>query len=374
MIEYIVVFLLSAGLFKLSYKSYKSERYREYKIFFFLGIILPALLAGFRGIEIGTDVQNYALPLFKIAQNNNIIGYYSSSFLNSYNTNFVASIEPGYNIMVFLSSKIFPSVNGLLFINQFLIMLFIGLGIKKYSKNNDWSLAILVFYFMFYNETLNMMRQGISLSIIFFAFSYLLEKKYKKYIYFVLLSILFHVSGMIGIFLLIFYSLYYWKGSRWKSTTFIVLFLVILTFWEPLIELFIDWGIIPGKYIYYLYGSVNIAKVNMMTLFKIPVVLLSIVYYRKMKKNNKYFGFLLLVAVFDLLFAQLRNIQVYAYRIGLYWSYIKMYLIWDIMSVNKIRFNRRVLQVFIFTFLFVYWYYIYVHLGYNETVPYKNCF
>ena len=73
MLIYIVTFILSLLMFKLSNINSKYS-----KIFSFFGILFPCLVAAFRSLSIGTDVQVYINPLFQTALRSN--NYFSYSF------------------------------------------------------------------------------------------------------------------------------------------------------------------------------------------------------------------------------------------------------------------------------------------------------
>lgn len=374
MIIYPIIFLISTILLHYGYKFEMKEKIYQGAVLYVLALALPAFLAGLRSLEIGTDIKTYVEPLYKIAEHNNIFRYYCNSFVsNFYRTN-VANVEPGYSLLIFVCAKIFPTINGALFISHSFILFFVFMGIKKIDFGYDYAFPMLVFYLLFYNETLNMVRQSMALALIFYGFNYIIKGNYKKYIFICVFAILFHVSAVIGVFILLFYIFYYWQGKRWKSVLIITILLLCLSFWEDLVQFLISFGLIPSRYIHYVFGDVDMWKLRNTTIIKIPILLIGLVYYKTLKRKNSEYTFLTLLAVFDILFAQLKNIQVYAYRIGLYFTYIKIHYYTLILCGSSFRWNRSITKIGVFLGLIIYWYYNYVFLGYNETVPYKFYF
>lgn len=94
-------------------------------------------------------------------------------------------------------------------------------AIYKQSKYIPFS--ILVFFLsVFYFNSLNQMRQGISMSIFLFAMQYIESRDWKKYFFWVLIAIGIHFSALIYIPL---YFIYGWKADLKKH---IILFVGVL--------------------------------------------------------------------------------------------------------------------------------------------------
>lgn len=77
-LAYPLTFIVSSVFFWFSGKSAKTLRYASA----FLGIMLLSLLAGFRDLSIGTDIQVYVVPIFEEVRNQSfveMIRIYSSS-------------------------------------------------------------------------------------------------------------------------------------------------------------------------------------------------------------------------------------------------------------------------------------------------------
>ena len=89
---------------------------------------------------------------------------------------------------------------------------FISKAIKDQSVNVIFSIA-LIFFIRYYFLTLNIVRQGIAMSIILCSYKYIKEKNFKKYIITILLASCFHMMSLIYIPIYFLYKVD-WKKKR----------------------------------------------------------------------------------------------------------------------------------------------------------------
>ncbi len=149
----------------------------------------------------------------------------------------------GYRVSTF---TIFD-VNFGVYIVSFLLSISCGVLLKKFFKLKG--LNSVIFFILIYSMTLhtwpiimstsNAMRQGIVMSIMFIAFSYLMEKKIFTAFFFIFISIFFHKSGII--FLIIYVNVLLLKliSNRLKKNKYIINFYIL-------------YGILISFFIYYL--------------------------------------------------------------------------------------------------------------------------
>lgn len=116
-------------------------------------------------------------------------------------------------------------------------------GIEEQADNRYESL--IIFMALFYLETLNLIRQGLALSMIFYAFKYVKQRNFKKYAFWVIIATLFHSSAFIAVGL---YFIYH----HVRLPYMLALDVLAMIFWKPLV-----WGIVMipifSKYAPYLY-------------------------------------------------------------------------------------------------------------------------
>ena len=118
-----------------------------------------------------------------------------------------------------------------LFRNPTLVITFFSFIISYCVVDRLWELrkyasfpfAILIFMSCFYLETLNIMRQYISLSIIFWGTRYLDKEKYLKFILCLAFAVLFHMSSIVCVAMIPFH---YMLTNRKKSLWFYIVFFI----------------------------------------------------------------------------------------------------------------------------------------------------
>lgn len=133
-------------------------------------IIFIALLtiASGRANNIGTDISYYVELVF-----NNSKQYYSfQEFLYSH------QLEFGYDYLSFLCSRMTNDIHVVFLINHFFILFFVFCAINFFSRDYkiSSSFCLLLYIFSFYNYSLNIVRQSIAVSILFFFMFFLFKK------------------------------------------------------------------------------------------------------------------------------------------------------------------------------------------------------
>src|SRR5690606_24008100 len=70
---------------------------------------------------------------------------------------------------------------------------------KKHSRDYFLSALCFVGFPMFFLESLNIVRQFVAISIIFYSITYIHEKKFTKFLTCVLLACMFHVTAFVAV-------------------------------------------------------------------------------------------------------------------------------------------------------------------------------
>lgn len=199
------------------------EKYRWLSLII---ISIPlSLVAGLRD-NVGTDYENYAgiIDAMKNYDYGSIVKGETPAF-----------IEPGFILLTKLCTSISSNSYFLPFFTySFITILFSLLGFDRFGKKINLPLAILLFYLIYYHVFLNVIRQGIAVSLLIFSIKDLTDKKYLRYIIIILVAFLFHRTAILSlIFLLmpLFAGRFskdgiYFKGTRrvWWLASFVILF------------------------------------------------------------------------------------------------------------------------------------------------------
>ena len=177
-------------------------------------VIFPLLsliiLTGFRDYDVGTDTENYYNYLW--------LGQSEVRFNNEFLFDLIASLlkEIGLNYSWFL------------FLISCLFYYFFYKSLKNYANYYKINLFFIFFacisFFFFLSMSSNVIRQGVSLAILLFAYSLLLkEKENKRILFLVLFSLAFHSTSIIP-FLIFLFSLFFYRIN--KNYLFILLYFI----------------------------------------------------------------------------------------------------------------------------------------------------
>lgn len=361
MVIYLICYIV-VGLLLINIDRYGNK---INKFTLFVSIAILTLLAAFRKETIGVDVRGYALSMFvnaKTASGFNGFIYYMEH----------ASIEWGYKLLVYICTKIFRTLSGVLFGTALLINCGVVIGLYRVRKHIPVSLASLAYCFLFYQETYNMMRQWIAIAIIVFGITYIYEKNLVKYGITVLVAALFHTSAIIAILLYFVVEIVRRRNSvKWQLLTiFGTLFCVInINF---IMQYFVNLGWLNERYMYFVTGNALTFSFPMF-IVRVPPIAVSAVLYKEMRKRDELHKGWFLFLIIDLIISQLHSVMDFAQRIGSYFTISQMYELSLAANVGKLK-QRIFVKVLVIMFLIMYWYVYYIYLNFGNTYPYVAMF
>lgn len=354
MLIYIITFLVS---YFLIYKSKKTTNKTCQYFLEIIAILVLSLLAGLRHITIGTDVKVYVLPVFDSIKIDGFFGVF---------TNW-PEIEIGYKLLNYFVRLFTNSYAVIMFIIQFIIIFFTYYGIKRIFKNNYHNIFIIML-FLFFNNSLNMVRQSISLALCIYSIKYLEDKKKIKFIFTILIASLFHKSSLIFIATLFLYNTKR-ENATFLSIIFLFFGMIIVTLFPSLVELLVSIGIISSKYTYYLDNFVN-TTLDFQYFNLLLDVFFIIIYYKNEYKEKKCEPVYLLFIIIDFIFLMIGSKYATVTRLGIYFR-IPAYLHFS-QFINISTKNKKLNQFLTIMIFFIYWYYNYVIGKSGRTVPYRD--
>lgn len=383
MFIYVICFIISVLLF---YLAYKINGVFLKKIFVIIAILIPSILAGLRYETIGTDINVYVKPIYEIAtHSSSFVEYYSTRWNNGMNK--ISQFEIGFVSLIYVIAKVFKNFQVVLFFIELIICLFLYLGLRKYSfiKKYIW-LGMLVFYAMFYNISLNIMRQFIGISIAFWGLSSIINKEEKcniKFIISTVVSILFHKSCVLGLFVFAIYKImnskyksekrikiinYYINVNKLLTFVIIIIGIIITNNLSLFFDLFKELGV--NKYNNYIKNGVliNVSMILKMT----PIIFVFFVVKKNFLEDVKDAWFY--VVVFCLNYFVINNLNttnMYADRIGYIFQIFNVISFPLLMNSVKIKNNKNIISFIMISFLFLYWWHCFIYHGWNQTYPYR---
>lgn len=354
---YILCFLLSILFCFLANKKYENKK--KFYIFSILAIIIPVLLATFRGLEVGTDLKVYLYPAFLKATSISKFSVFTQKIDYMIGDKLV-------QMLVFFSAKIFNDFNYLLFFIQLIICSFFYFGSYNFREKANPAIIYSMFLFVFYNMSLNLIRQFITMSILFYAFKYMKKEKIKFFIA-LIIAYLCHKTAIIGVLILI---LYITSKSKYKYLfTILTVFGLIfsLVFYSDILSLLANLQIIPEVYV--LRYSLDIGNTNanlIDTLFFIYIIVISLI--KGKKENNDDYDFLFLMNAIALILMQVGSLVPYGNRLSYYFEMFSFVLLANV--IKNCKREKKFVTILTFIVILVYFIYIYLICQNGETYPY----
>lgn len=363
---YLITFFSSYLFLVLSEIKLKNCSKYVKQLLIVIGIAIPVILAAARSMNVGTDVKVYGYSVFNTAVKST--RFSDMNYLRGW-----YQIELGYRAINFIISRFTDNLFWILGAIQLFINILVYQALK-YFKNHvctefriSW--GMLIFYLLFYNETLNLMRQSMALAIVLFTFRYIYQNKPVRYFIGVVLAMQFHVTAIVA---LLFYPLYYLiviKDKKKLLYGIVTGCLVSGTVLPRIIVVVIQSGLLGEKFNRYLSLGEGAFSLTQM-IIRIPFVILLFYFSRKRRLEGQNTNYWMAVLLLDFAFAELRSSLTPLYRISLYFSWFKMQAYYDIVRGSR-RCNQKYIQWGMITFFLVLWWYQNVYMGNNGTYPYS---
>lgn len=194
----------------------------------YLGLFVVVTIVSFfiaiRELDVGTDTEVYVNYFMDLASGKDVVqleyGFYCLSFLLS-----SLGLPYEFNFYIFSALNFF-------FIGWFVNSIGVESGSKKFLLFFVMCLLINPFFAGF---QVNALRQGLSFFLLLYSFSFLLNRKYAKFVVVCFLSSMFHFSSLIYLpFLLILFLGFY----KVVVIQVLLFFAYIAGFTEAFVELF----------------------------------------------------------------------------------------------------------------------------------------
>ena len=381
MAVYLIGFALSAALIAYGQK----KRLPIFLTVSAIALLIPCLIAGLRSQEIGTDVMVYAKNMTNAAiQSDNLGEYFRSYWYLDWRNMYVQDVEPAFSLLVYFAAKLTHNLGGVLFAIQAVTILPVFTALVRNRKNAPVWLGMLVFYLMYYNATLNLMRQWAALSFLLLAFQMLRERKPALTALFCVLGFLFHFSAVIVIAV---YGIYWllWvcrrsyithqnlqiQTSTFLATALFVVAMLAVMNLPLVIKLLSSVGF--DRYNNYLEGEQFSLMLNQIIL-RLPLLAVLIIGWKDLKRTDRAANFYLAMVLLDMVAAQLVSVDVNAIRIGYFFSIYAVLWVPSVYQTSSTGLKRTAVALLVVAYALFFWYFTYVLQMRHETIPYQFCF
>ncbi|WLR41571.1 EpsG family protein [Bacillus carboniphilus] len=322
-------------------------------LFLWLSMLIMIYIIGFRDMSVGVDGLNYYRN-YIIANNIDIISYYQTYYT-----------EPGFYLL-YRISYILGDVQWLFILSAAITIFFFYKALSYEIDKINFTLAIFIFATTQYFYYFGIMRMGIAVSIVVFAYRYIIEGRKKKFIMFVLFATMFHYSALFSVALL-FLS----KNDKnlFKKSNLLKLATVI-----PVGLLSVKYLIFPfitiGRYQAYIESS---GVIGTSFISSLPFLGLFLLHYNKLSKesaNLQFYFFLFVIKVLTEIFAPLIGIG----RMVWYVNLSICFLFPATIRLNKDKGVKAILLLLLISYCLIYSYYAYFGDSFRgeHMLPYKN--
>lgn len=288
-----------------------------------------------------------------------------------YNT-FHSGIEFGYVFLIKILRYFFNDYQSLFLFTALMTYIFIYLGIKKYTIHTSIALALFLLIPGFFLNSLTIIRQELAIAITFYAFSFLVEKKYSKYLLLMIIAFSIHYSVAIAFFthLVIWY---FAPKIKYNYFYFIVIFsLFFLNFNIGSLVYYFAQG---ARYEFYQSGeSVSILKIFILNFLSLFYVYFS----RKIVNKSVYNIYIVAFVVVNVVYLNLFSSVIALSRIAYYFKIFEIVLVAQLLFI----FDKKA-RVLILLFIVLFYSTLFVSAlkfdmaetrTENNLIPYKNFF
>lgn len=357
MVFYLLSSIVTALFSELSVKV--KEKYAI--LFGIASVLIPSFFAGIR-YGIGTDYFVTYSPFFDSLKKG-----------ITYNDATRITLEPGYVLINKLVIIMGGSFQWVLFIASLITIIFIRQAVLYYQDKLDVGLAMLIFMLLYYQPSLNIVRQMMAVAITLYSYRYIYEKRPFKFIFFVVLASLFHISALI---VLSFYTLFYIftnKKYRWVELLIYILAFYLVFNFQSLQPLLSSVGI-PIRYMEYLRKVSNFTISVGLLLRIVPYIISLGMLWKYVKKSRIVIFNVKLFILGSIIRLIVYMTQFDADRIALYFLIPQVIFIPMLSKNYKRSFLSLIAVIIMILTVVALWYFDYIYMNRNATVPYVSIF
>lgn len=331
-----------------------------------VGLFLPSILSGLRDYSIGTDILLYGNRWFYIAGNTNFLVYLK----------WATSSDIGalYALINYVIAAITNNPHAFYFFLTLIEVSIVFLSLLQFRKEISVSFAMLVYYMMFYNISLNILRQSLAISLMIAAYICLCKKGVKAFLIVWLLACMAHASAIVMIIILPLKWYSNKSNSEFKSFLLMSVMIMAVVLYAPLLSFLIRVGFLSARFQNYTLTSQGGGRV-IRTAFIIIIMMIIVVSYASLKKYDKNSILFINLSIISFVMTMLLfvgNNQVI--RIAYYFD-LALIIVFPFLQraaeAHYLEISSRIVKPFLIVLLIGYWTFNVVIQNNGETYPYQ---
>lgn len=352
LILYLSVFTISSWAFNLRNRL-TINGIPARKVAITLILIFPVLLGAMR-YNVGSDFQTYS-GMYDIVKNISFGEWIR-------NTDFINGTPTGMYILsrianLFDSEKVFF---GLTIICIFLPIVF---ALLKDWNDIPVELAAFVFLTTEFPTNLNIIKQGIAISLIFWGFKYIYDKKYIKYLLVIFVAFIFHQTAIIAVPLYFLWNKHK-KVSILRKIISLIICVLVIFFMNTILEQ------IGGYWSSYIDSEGTSNQLFFLNLIWLVVFLF---FYKPLVKLDKRNDLLIFIYLIGVVFTAIGFWSVFGKRIANYFTIVQIILIPQLTYVANEK-SKKIVRIGIILYAVALFIYMYMYGGHANIFPYQLIF
>jgi hypothetical protein len=297
--------------------------------------------------------------------------------------------EPLFALFIGAIAQFTGQYRVFLFLAHLVIMVGVYVGAFRMRHKVRPELILFLFYVLYFNNSLNIIRQYMALAIIFAFFADLEERKFVRFLMVVLVCSLIHTTALLSLGWLVVYLLLYPQKKisavkPWYLLGLSALVVIGTVCLLPTVKLLMQIGILSDKYTFFFaeeYSRMSFTRLALLIIEAVGIIFC----YKKFRSDIPYGEYYMMHTVIFMCMQLLAQFVVDGHRLVLYFALPNIVTILSIprmMSDIKLQLPvlgtitlggkqlRALAYVIILALTCYYWYYQYVGARSSETYPY----
>lgn len=365
---YFVLFILSIIIYYIFDKKGNNVKNNGW-IGLSLMTLLLCVVAGCRDYGIGTDTLYYSGDYFYFSNHFTLIEVLNKDKIGE-------QLAVGYFLLNKLAISLYNDMSSPLFLTEFCILggsLFVFKKFQHLYRFN-YLLLIALYLFLYYNQTLNYMRQLCAVTFTFASYYSFIIKKYRQCLIWLFVAYLFHTSAVGGIIPIAIYCVANVEAKK-KRKILVIIYLLALVVaslaFNALLVFMAGNGFLLDIYAE-RYGKDNNFGGDFSTsqvLYILIGYLLILISYKKniLTIKQNYLAFLLHTT--NLVMVQMGLYAFFLFRIAFFIALPD--LLYQVIILSSKKVNLLVRFVFVILTMLL-WLNLYIIHNNCETFPYKS--
>lgn len=229
------------------------------KVYLVIGILIISLLSGLRGVNCGVDTK-----------------YYYNAFINRFPVKWMFE-EVGFRFVSNSLMSFFNNATVVMIIYSLIINFLIVLRLWDFRDKCNFKFMYFLYICIYFIGSMNIMRQFLALSILFYFTKLLEKKRYLLFIGIVILATLIHQSAILALLIII---VYFWNSISINKKILLIIPMVVIC----LVAGYYGY-IYESKHINNYFSTRNMVNnVNLTYLYRVLIFTISYLLYKGNKK------------------------------------------------------------------------------------------